>query len=231
MREVEKLSSKKSPIRVLVWSEFTEPKNIYPDGIHGEIAKHLNTVDGINAKTAQLSDDDQGVSHEALLNCDVLLWWGHGKHNEIFDDIAERVAAHVREGGMGLLPIHSGHHSKPFKILMRKSCNLGSWREDGKPEYVSIVDPDHPIAAGVCNFTIPNTEMYDEPFDVPEPDAVVFESRWDNGERFRSGCCWKVGRGRIFYFRPGHETYPIMSDKNVRLILRNGVAWAARNNC
>ena len=114
---------------------------------------------------------------------------------------------------------------------MRKSCDLGSWREDGKPEYISIVDQNHPIAAGVRNFTIPHTEMYDEPFDVPEPDAVVFESRWDNGERFRSGCCWKGGKGRVFYFRPGHETYPIMTDENVRLILRNGVAWAARNNC
>jgi trehalose utilization protein len=215
-------------VRVLVWSEFTEPKEVYPEGIHGEIASFLNSHPSISARTSQLSDVAYGLSQEALDGTDVLFWWGHAKHNEVGDDAVERVVTRVRDGGMGFVPIHSSHFSKPFIALMGTKCSLGSWDEDGLPERVHVETPDHPIAKGIRDFIIERTETYAEPFDVPVPKDVVFTSVFHDGTRFRSGLTWEVGKGRIFYFRPGHETYPIMMNPSVRRILTNAALWAAR---
>ena len=215
-------------VRALVWSERSEPEEVYPDGINGAIAQGLAEHDDVSAAVADITMPEQGITEAALAETDVLVWWGHAKHGEVTDETTERVVTAVKERGMGLLPVHSAHYSKPFKALMGTDCGLGGWREDDEPERIHVVMPAHPIAKGIVDFVIPQTEMYDEPFAVPPPDVVVFESRFDRGEYFRSGCCWIVGEGRVFYFRPGHETLRIMMQAEVKKILCNGVLWAAK---
>jgi len=215
------------PVRVLVWSEGTAPKNVYPHDINGAIAEYLNTCEGSIAKAASLKDPDQGLSDTVLSQTDVLIWWGHVLHGEVTDEAVDRIVRHVKERGMGFIALHSSHWSKPFTRLMGTSGNWRAFREDGKPEYIHVAAPGHPIAEGISDFAIPQTEMYADPFEVPEPEALIFTSRWDAGETARSGLTWKVGKGRVFYFRPGHETYPIFFNETVRKILRNAVLWAA----
>ena len=215
-------------IRVLVWSELTEPKTVYPNGISGELAAYLNTVPGVIAKTSELSSPECGLANEVLDSTDVLVWWGHAKHDLVSDASVERVVKRVREYGMGFIPLHSSHFSKPFKTLMGTKCALGSWREDGKSENVHVLDRSHPIAQGVKDFVLPQEEMYGEPFDVPKPESLVFISVFHtDGAIFRSGMTWTAGKGKIFYFRPGHESYPSFRDANVRIIIKNAVLWTA----
>lgn len=221
------LSKDKPSVRVLVWSEASAPKNVYPNDINAAIAEHLSKQKNLIVKTASLNDPEQGLSQEALDNTDVLFWWGHKYHNKVEGAAVDRIIKRVKEGGMGFVAIHSAHYSKPFKALLNAPADLGGWREDGSPEHVHVVTPSHPIAKGIKDFTIPHTEMYNEPFKVPEPEVVVFHSKWDKGEEFRSGCIWTIGKGKVFYFRPGHETYPIMHDPNVVKILTNAAFWAA----
>jgi len=136
----------------------------------------------------------------------MLVWWGHAKHGEVSDKVADVVVRRVREEGMGFIPLHSSHFSKPFIKLMGTKCSLGSWREDGKSEYLHVFDPSHQIAQGIRDFTLPKEEMYGEPFDVPKPESLIFVSTFEaDGAIFRSGMTWTVGKGRIFYFMPGHE--------------------------
>jgi len=215
-------------VRALVWSERSEPEKVYPKGINGAVADALNATDDVVATVADINMPEQGLTEKALAGADVLLWWGHVKHGTVTDEFTNRVVRRVKEEGMGLIPIHSAHYSKPFKALMGTECGLGGWREDDKPERIHIVMPAHPIAKGIVDFVIPQTEMYSEPFAVPPPEVVVFESRFEGGEYFRSGCCWTVGKGRVFYFRPGHETLKIMYQDEVKKILHNAVLWAAR---
>jgi trehalose utilization protein len=129
--------------------------------------------------------------------------------------------------GMGLIVLHSGHFSKIFKRLLGTSCAL-TWREAGERERLWVCNPGHPIVAGLDQpyIELEQTEMYGEPFDIPTPDEQIFISWFQGGEVFRSGCTWKRGNGKIFYFRPGHETYPIYHNEQVQLVLRNAVHWA-----
>lgn len=211
---------------VLLWSEWTEPKSVYPDGIHGAIA-HFLAAQGFSTTLATFEEAGQGLPDRVLEAAGVLFWFGHKKHKRVEDATVDRVVRHVTERGMGFIPLHSSHASKPMQALMGTGCLFPSWNEDNGPERIEVRLPDHPIARGVSDFTLPQTEMYGEPFDVPEPEAVVFHSTWETGETFRSGCCWTRGQGRIFYFRPGHETYPIFFNPIVQTILTNAVVWAA----
>lgn len=96
----------------------------------------------------------------------------------------------------------------------------------GKPSMVTVTMPEHPIMAGLPRqFEVPQSEMYDEPFHVPEPDQVLFREDWRSGGWFRGGMLWKLGEGKVFYFRPGHETFPVFKDPNVSRILENAVRW------
>ena len=105
-------------------------------------------------------------------------------------------------------------------------CCFPDYRADGASATIGVVTPGHPIAAGLPEtFTIPRTEMYNEPFHVPEPDAVIFEETWETGERFRSGMVWTIGAGRVFYFRPGHETYPVYKQPEILKVLGNACRW------
>lgn len=217
-------------IRVTIWNEFLHEKrseivkSIYPNGIHAVIADFLKS-DEIAVRTATLDDEECGLTQDVLDNTDVLIWWGHMGHNEVPDEVVTRVKESVLKG-MGFIGLHSAHHSKIFKALMGTSCNLG-WREDGDLERIWTVNPAHPIAQGIGRyFELPHVETYSEPFGIPEPDEVVFMGWYEGGELFRTGCTFHRGNGRIFYFQPGHETYPIFYDKNVQTVIRNAVYWA-----
>ena len=219
-------------IRVTVWNEFRhEKKNdrvraVYPDGMHVPIAAALREA-GCEVRTATLDEPDHGLSDEVLEQTDVLTWWGHMAHGEVRDDIVARVQRRVVDGGMGLIVLHSGHMSKIFRALMGTTCML-KWREAAERERLWLVDPSHPIARGLPeSFELEHVEMYGERFDIPAPDELVFISWFQGGEVFRSGCCFHRGRGRIFYFRPGHETFPIYHHPMIQKVLANGVAWAA----
>ena len=221
-----------SRLRVLVWGENVHEKEnalvrgIYPNGMHQTIAEGIAEKDQFEVQTATLHDEDHGLTEERLKDIDVLVWWGHAAHGQVNDEVVQRVVSRVWEG-MGFIALHSSHFSKPFMRLMGTSCSL-NWREAGEKERLWVCNPAHPIARGIDRyFEIENTEMYGEPFAIPTPDEIVFISWFEGGEVFRSGCTWKRANGKIFYFRPGHEAYPIYHHPTVRLVLRNAVTWAA----
>lgn len=217
-------------LRVTVWNEYRHERSdeavadVYPDGIHATLAEAFRER-GFDVRTAILDEPEHGLSEAVLDETDVLTWWGHRAHDEVDERVVERVHRRVLDG-MGLVVLHSGHFSKVFKRLMGTSCAL-KWREAGETERLWVVEPGHPIAAGVDEqVVIPSVETYGEPFDVPAPETTVFCSWFEGGEVFRSGCCYRRGNGRVFYFRPGHETYPIYEQPPVRRILTNAVEWA-----
>jgi trehalose utilization protein len=219
-------------IRVTVWNEGRHEKSnakigeLYPEGMHGAIAKHLGTQPGMEVRTATLDEPDHGLTDEVLNSTDVLTWWGHMAHHEVRDDIVEKVHNRVLNG-MGLICMHSAHFSKIFRKLMGTTCNL-KWREIGEKERLWVVEPGHPIAEGLGEYIeIEHTEMYGERFDIPEPDTLVFISWFQGGEVFRSGCCYHRNKGKVFYFRPGHETYPIYYQPDVLKVIVNAVRWVA----
>jgi trehalose utilization protein len=226
-----------APLRITVWNEFVHERTnpavrlVYPDGIHHAIAAGLKRLLAAAAdiRTATLEEPEHGLSAAALDATDVLTWWGHAAHDGVADGVVERVQRRVLEG-MGLVVLHSGHASKIFRRLMGTSCML-RWREAGERERLWIVDPSHPIAEGVTGgeefFELAHTEMYGEFFDIPPPDQIVFISWFEGGEVFRSGCTFRRGKGKIFYFRPGHETFPIYHDERVQRVLANAARWAA----
>lgn len=218
-------------IRCVVWNENVhEQENAlvqqtYPQGIHGCIAASLNADPTIRATTAVLQEPEHGLPAARLAETDVLIWWGHAAHGKVDDAVVERVAQEVWRG-MGLIVLHSGHFSKIFKRLMGTSCAL-HWREAGERERLWVTTPNHPIAAGLGRFfEIEYEEMYGEPFGIPEPLETVFVSWFQGGEVFRSGVTYRRGAGNVFYFRPGHETYPTYHDATVQQVLRNAVKWA-----
>jgi len=220
-------------LQVTVWNEGLAEQNnkviadLYPRGMHGAIADGLREELGssVSVRTATLLDQEHGLPAGVLDSTDVLTWWGHEAHAKVDEDVVSRVHQRVLDG-MGLVVLHSGHMSKPFRRLMGTHCSL-RWRESGDREVVWTVAPAHPIAAGLpAGFVIPREEMYGEFFDIPPPDELVFISSFTGGEVFRSGCCWTRGKGRVFYFRPGHETFPVYHQREVRRVLANAVRWA-----
>lgn len=219
-------------MHVTVWNEYLhEQRNpavgaLYPEGIHGAIAGLLRMgLADVTVATATLEMPGHGLDAELLDRTDVLLWWGHLAHHRVDDAVVDRVQARVL-AGMGLIVLHSGHLAKIFRRLMGTSCNL-RWREADDRELVWTVAPTHPIAAGVPQpLVIPRHEMYGEFFDIPAPDELVFVSSFSGGEVFRSGCCFRRGKGRVFYFSPGHETYPVYHQPEVARVLCNAVRWA-----
>ena len=220
------------PINITVWNEYRHEQRheriraIYPNGIHGAIAEYLQEQPGLNVRTATLDEPEHGLTEEVLANTDVLTWWGHGAHREVQDEIVERVRQRVLDG-MGLIVLHSGHFSKIFVRLMGTTCNL-KWREANEKERLWVVSPGHPIVEGIGQYIeIDHEEMYGEVFDIPEPDTLVFISWFEGGEVFRSGCCYQRGAGKIFYFRPGHESHPTYFHPEVRKVIANAVRWAA----
>ena len=221
-----------TPLRVTVWGENRHEQHqphvaeIYPDGMHTTIREGIEENLGPRAEvaTVTLDDPEHGLTEERLRNTDVLVWWGHAAHGEVADEVVERVHRHVL-AGMGLVVLHSGHWSKIFGKLMGTTCTL-RWRSERDREIVWTVDPTHPIAQGVPHpFIIPEQEMYGEHFDIPAPDELIFLSTFSGGEVFRSGCTFKRGYGKIFFFSPGDQDYPVYHHKDVRRVIANGVEW------
>jgi len=218
----------KPPIRVRIWCEGTAPKSVYPHGIDGALGDFFAKRPDLSVTRARLGQPDDGLSDAALDATDTLIWWGRLRHNDLPDSRARAIAARVRAGRLGFIALHASCQSKPFVELMGGPCELGGFREDGRPERIEIKDPDHPMARGVTPFTIPRTSMFAEPFQVPKPEAVVMVSTFDRGETFRSGLTWTVQKGRVAYFRPGNEAFPVFFHPGVRQVIANAVEWSAR---
>jgi trehalose utilization protein len=273
-----------APVRVLVWDERQpKQKEAYDGGFLGDaIAAHLTKQPGLTVKSVSIDSPEQGLDAANLDATDVIVWWGHVRHQEVTEAHAAEVAKRVREGKLGLVPLHSAHWSKPFVRLMQDrakadaltklpeaeraaakweflnqtpiglpvkadtpltpaltsengvwkltlpQCVFPSWRADGAPGHMTTLLPKHPVAAGLPEkWDVAHTEMYSEPFHIPPPDAVVFEERWDKGEHFRSGCAWKIEKGRVFYFRPGHETFSVYKQAECLKVVENAVRWVA----
>ncbi|WP_432798330.1 ThuA domain-containing protein [Poriferisphaera sp. WC338] len=224
-----------SPLRVTVWHEHVHEqtskvvKDLYPDGMHGAMKAGIEEYLGqtVTVQTALLEQPEHGLTDEVLANTDVLTWWGHAAHDKVDDEIVNKVHQRVLEG-MGIVILHSGHYSKIFQKLMGTTCSL-RWREAGEKERLWVMKPGHPITDGIDGefFEIKDTEMYGEFFDIPDPDETVLISWFEGGEIFRSCCTWDRGKGKVVYFRPGHETFPIYYQKEVRQVLANCVAYAA----
>jgi trehalose utilization protein len=223
-----------APLHVTIWNEFVherrdaKPRELYPEGMHTEIAAAIRTHLGESVKTrfATLDEPEHGLTEAVLDSTDVLTWWGHCAHDAVDDEVVSRVVEHVL-AGMGLLVLHSGHYSKLFRRLMGTTCSL-RWRNADDREAVWSVNPGHPICEGVPSpIVLPRHEMYGEYFDIPQPDDLVFISSFSGGEVFRSGCCFSRGKGRIFYFSPGDQDYPVYHNAGVRRVIANAVRWCA----
>ena len=219
-------------IRVLIWNEYLhertkeEVKAIYPQGIHNAIAEFLGAEEDIIVSTATLDDENNGITKEKLDETDVLIWWGHMAHGKVTDETARLVRDAVLSG-MGAIFLHSAHHSKPFRTLMGTSCNL-TWRESEDREVLWVVEPAHPITRGIDRyFTLDHEETYGEPFTIPTPDKLLLLANYSGGEVFRAGCLYERGNGKVFYFQPGHETFPTYKVPEVQLIIKNAVRFLA----
>lgn len=223
------------PIRVTVWHEFRHEKtsqkvkDLYPIGIHMVLKTAIEQFlgDEVVVRTATLDEPSHGLTDDVLASTDVMLWWGHCAHGEVKDEIAAKVAKRVQEG-MGLIVLHSGHVSKPFTKLMGTTGWL-SWREAAEKERLWVVAPNHPITVGLEKeyIELPHEEMYGEQFDIPTPDELIFISWFEGGEVFRSGCVWRRGAGKVFYFRPGHESFPTYYNAQIQRVIANAVKYIA----
>jgi len=217
-----------SIIRVTLWSEDRHDNavmKLYPKGLHATIAEGIGSLGGFQTRIATLDEPHQGLTAEILDATDVLVWWGHQAHDEVSDALVNNIQQRVLSG-MGLIVLHSSHFSKIFRRLMGTNCSL-RWREIGERERIWNVAPDHEITQGIGEYIeIPHSEMYGERFDIPEPDRLIFISWYQGGDVFRSGCTWQRGNGRIFYFSPGHETFPIYHNKQIIRVIANSVRWA-----
>ncbi len=220
-------------IKVTVWNEYRHERHnehvasIYPGGIHETIADSLRGHADVEVKTAVLDEPDHGLTDSVLEQTDVLIWWGHLAHGEVRDDIVEKVRQRVIRG-MGLIVLHSGHGSKIFQSLLGTNTGDLKWRDDGEKERLWVIEHGHPIVDGIGEYIeIPKEEMYGERFDIPAPEELIFISWFEGGEVFRSGCTYRRGKGRLFYFRPGHETFPVYHHPDVQRVILNAVRWAA----
>ena len=216
-------------IRVTFWHEFRHEKTsevvkaIYPDGLHAYLKSQLE-CDDIEITLAALDDPNQGITDELLENTDVLMWWGHMAHKEVDDELVEKIRQRVYSG-MGFLPLHSAHHSKPFQRIIGCTGNL-RWGRNQKAIVWNLA-PWHPIAKGVpMSFQI-TEELYSEPFYIPKPDDIVFATWFEDGNIFRGGITYRRGLGKIFYFHTGHESVESLKDENVQRIIKNAIYWCA----
>ena len=220
-----------SPIRVTVWNEYQHELedeqigSIYPKGIHGAIAEGLEAAGGFEVRTATLDEPEHGLTDDVIANTDVFVWWGHKAHGQVADNVVLKVHQRVLEGA-GLIVLHSGHFSKIFRRLMGTTCDL-KWREADEKERLWVISQGHPIVEGVNQYIeLAQEEMYGEPFGIPQPDELIFVSWFQGGEVFRSGATYQRGAGKVFYFRPGHETYPTYYNEEIRRVIANAARWA-----
>lgn len=279
------------PIRVLIWDERQPAqKQAYENFLGNAIADHLRSVANsgprpLEVKSVCLDDPEQGLAAETLDNTDVLVWWGHQRHNDLKPERAKDIVRRIKEGRLQLLSLHSAHWSQPFIEAMKErtlqdamasltpeerknvevktipaemrlyrkdepltpsfkkstkpdggtllevklpSCVFTMVEASGKPSHLTTL-VKHPITEGVpTNWDIPQTEIYGGPFHVPTPDVTLFNEKWDNGETFPAGCVWSLGKGKVVYFRPGHEIYPIFKQEVPIRVVENAVRWLGK---
>src|ERR1039457_7252561 len=222
--------------KVVVWSEGTanvDPasKQVYPEDINTAIAEGLKPLKGWEIVKASLNDPDQGLNDELLNRTSVLIWWGHKKHGEVKNELVSRIVSRVKDQGIGFIGTHSAHFSKPLKQLLGTPCSWREYKADGTSVEIIVKEPKHPICKGVKNFKLPKIERYGEPFAVPTPEAVPLDGVYTRPDGQtqpgRMGLCWTIGKGKVFYFTPGHETYNDYYRPEVRRIFINAVKWAA----
>ena len=221
---------------VVVWSEGTAPKNVYPSDINGAIAEGLRAAEemkGWDVVVANLSDPDQGLPDALLAKADVLVWWGHKKHDDVKDELVSKIEKRVKEEGMGFIALHSAHYAKPNKKMMGTPCTFSAYVCDNKETVVKVTDAANPITKGVAKeFTIANEERYSDPYAVPAAASTPFGGTHVHKDGVKEesvqGFCWTVGKANYFYFQPGHETNPIFFQPEIRKILANAVIWAAK---
>ncbi|MBL8133160.1 MAG: ThuA domain-containing protein [Anaerolineae bacterium] len=222
-----------NPVRVTIWNEYRSEREredvraVYPDGMHAPIAGFLRQ-NGLDVRVATFDEPEHGLTEAALAETDVLIWWGYTVHEQVADAVVDRIQQRVLQG-MGLIALHSAHYSKIFRRLMGTSGSL-NWRDVGEKERIWVIAQGHPIARGLGDyFEIPHSEAYCEPFDIPPPDELVFVSWYAGGDVFRSGCCYRRGRGKVFYFSPGDQVYPIYFQKEILQVILNAALWATPN--
>ncbi len=223
--------AEKKKIRVTVWNEYVherelpEIQKVYPEGIHGCIRDFLTKEDDMDVICATLDQPHQGITKELLDSTDVLIWWSHARQDDITEETVNLVKDAVH-AGMGLIALHSAHYSRILRALLGTTMTL-HWRH-GDSEKLWCIDPTHPIAKDVppC-IEIPEEEMYGECFDIPKPEDIIFIGWFGGGEVFRSGVTFTRGRGRIFYFQPGHEEARVYGIPEIQKIIVNAVRWAA----
>ncbi len=225
--------ARRKPKSVLVWSEGSAPKTVYPNDINHAIAEGLMPLRGWTVTTATLSDPDHGIPDAVLDNLDVIIWWGHLRHGDVRDDRADAVVQRVKAGKLAFIGTHSAHWSKPFTRLMGTSCNWEKgYHEDGSKLDVRVMLPKHPIARGIHDFVVPHTERYGKRLVAPDPQELIFNGTYTlpdgSTEISRQGMTWTVEKGKVFYFQPGHESYPIYFQEEIRKVFRNGVEWCVR---
>jgi trehalose utilization protein len=218
--------------RVVVWAEGTAPQDkVYTNDINVAIADGLKPLPGWEILVASLDQPDQGLPNDLLNRTDVLIWWGHKRHNDVKNDLVDRIVKRVKEDGMGFISVHSAHFARPYRRLMGTPCSWREYKADGTSVKIIVKEPDHPITKGVKDFSLPKIERYGEPFAVPPPEAVPLDGLYTKPdgktEPGRMGLCWTIGKGRVFYFTPGHETYDDFFRPEVNQIMRNAVEWAA----
>lgn len=217
--------------KVVCWSEGTAPKDVYPNDVNTAIAEGLKPLKNWDVVIASIDQPDQGLPDELLNSADVLIWWGHKRHGDVKDELVGKVVKRVKEDGMGFIATHSAHYSKTLKAILGTNCGWKYYINDGSRLTVVVKDPKHPIARGIKDFECPKTERYGDPFEVPTPEDFVFDGIYTlpNGttEHSQQGLTWTVGKGRVFYFQPGHEDYPMYFQEEIRAVFRNGVKWAA----
>ena len=216
-------------IKVTFYNEYLEERDweaarkVYPEGQQGPIRDYLAKNPDIELTVVTMEMEDCGLTEELLNNTDVLMWWGHGYHGKVPDEVAQRVKKRVLQG-MGFIPLHSSHVSKPFLALMGTDGRL-HWCEDQK-EILWTVTPSHPIAKGIPEYFEFEDEMYGEPFGIPNPDEIIFIGWFNTGNVFRSGVTYRRGNGKIFYFQPGHNTNPVYYNPYILKIIENAIYWA-----
>ncbi len=220
-------------IRVTIWNEFRHEKTeenvkkLYPNGLHATIKEALEKLapNEYEIRLASLEMPEHGLTDEVLNNTDVLLWWGHCRHNDVDDAIAAKVVDHVHRG-MGFIALHSSHLSKPFVKLMGTPCTL-RWRCADEKARMWKVNRIHPITKGLPDsFELEAEEMYGEPFLIPTPDDLLWVTWYEGGEICRSACTYERGFGKVFYFQPGHESCPSYHNPYVIQIIKNAIDWA-----
>ena len=137
----------KDTVRVLVWDEQQpEQKKAYDGGFLGDaIATYLKSLPGLLVKSVNLNSPEQGLDSDTLDQTDVLIWWGHIKHDAVTDAHLKAVLDRVLAGKLHLIALHSAHYSRPFMSLMH---------ERSKHDALKQI-PESDRIAGKFNFSAP----------------------------------------------------------------------------